>query len=62
MSATPSRQQQQPIRLMNRQQQQSSGSGEFQPRHTQQGDLARVSQSGERSHERNREQHPNLGQ
>ncbi|MES2912562.1 MAG: hypothetical protein V4718_14280 [Pseudomonadota bacterium] len=46
--------QQQPLRVADRQQQQSSGSGEFQPR--QQGGGARTNQAGEFSYERERTQ------
>jgi hypothetical protein len=46
--------QQQPRRVMDRQQQQSSGSGEFQPR--QQSGGARTNQAGEFSYDRDRSQ------
>ncbi|MES2400549.1 MAG: hypothetical protein V4573_11240 [Pseudomonadota bacterium] len=52
ISAARPRLQQQPARSMDRQQQQSSGSGEFQPR--QQGGGIKTSQSGESHHERER--------
>ncbi len=55
ISAARPRTQQQPRRVMDRQQQQSSGSGEFQPR--QQWETARTHQAGENSHERERERY-----
>ncbi|MES2189432.1 MAG: hypothetical protein V4454_04870 [Pseudomonadota bacterium] len=52
ISAARPRLQQQPRRVMDRQQQQSSGSGEFQPR--QQGGGVKTNQSGGSPYERER--------
>ncbi|MBI2727465.1 MAG: hypothetical protein HYX42_14575 [Polaromonas sp.] len=52
--------QQQPHRVIDRQQQQSSGSGEFQPR--QQGSGARPGQLGESNRDRERHQLRGAGQ
>ncbi len=63
MNNSPSvrhRMQQQPGRSMDRQQQQSSGSGEFQPR--QQNAGARLNPSGETSFERHRSEQSGAGQ
>jgi hypothetical protein len=54
-STSPSVQQQQPGRAANRQQQQSSGSREFQPGQAQQGDGRQAQQIGEGSYEGSRD-------
>lgn len=55
MLITKTRLQQQPARFMNRQQQQSSGSGEFQPRRTQPGGEGYVNQADGSGHDRPRD-------
>lgn len=55
LSASQSRLQQQPQRIMDRQQQQSSGTPEFQPRAQQQGGGDKPSQMGEGSYEGSRD-------
>lgn len=59
LAARP-RMQQQPRRVVDRQQQQSSGSGEFQPRQKNGG--ARTGQAGEFSHECERPQSGGMDQ
>lgn len=54
-SRSPSRLQQQPKRVQDRQQQQSSGSREFQPSRVQQGDSGRSLQLGGGSYENGRD-------
>ena len=57
MPGIKSRLQQQPVRIVDRQQQQSSGSNEFQPRHAQYGGEGRVNQADGTGHERSRDCH-----
>ena len=60
LSASQSRLQQQPLRIMDRQQQQSSGTPEFQPRAQQQGGGDKPSQMGEGSYEGSRDYQNNI--
>lgn len=60
LSASQSRLQQQPQRIMDRQQQQSSGTPEFQPRAQQQGGGDKPSQMGEGSYEGSRDYQNNI--